>query len=369
MCNKFFLPLLFLLLAPEAKAATPSPDSLSISGRVEGVERGRLLLLARVAEHRSDTLATCPFEQGRFELRAACAEPFFARVVVEGYEGGFPFIAEPATHYDALLTNGANAYLRSGGLHDRHEQILAQLLVKNQAVQQLEAQYEELRKARKYMSASRLNDKLDSLRTAAKTHVESFLHTEGGVVAAEYALQAAEHGDLPYAETLARYEALPQAARSSMSGRILQQRVERLALTAQGKPAPDFTLPTHEGKSFTLSAMPGKIKIIDFWASWCGPCRLNNPTFRRLYEKYHSRGLEMVGISLDENKKAWLDAVQKDALPWTQVASLRGWKDEVARAYNVKALPAIFILDAHNRIIATGLRGEKLERFLQQHLP
>ena len=110
--------------------------------------------------------------------------------------------------------------------------------------------------------------------------------------------------------------------------------------------------------------MPGKVKIVDFWASWCGPCRLNNPVLRQLYADFHAAGLEIVNVSLDEKRNRWLAAVKQDQLTWTQVSSLKGWKDEVAKSYSVTAIPAIFVLDANNNILATGLHGDDLRKFV-----
>ena len=117
-----------------------------------------------------------------------------------------------------------------------------------------------------------------------------------------------------------------------------------------------------------MSSVKGKIKIIDFWASWCGPCRLNNPTLRKLYEEYHSKGLEIIGVSLDTNKAAWEKAIEKDGLSWVNVSSLKGWKCEVVPLYSVKGIPALFILDENDNIIATGLKGEQLVTFIQERL-
>ena len=133
---------------------------------------------------------------------------------------------------------------------------------------------------------------------------------------------------------------------------------------SKGSKAPDFTLPTSDGRKFTLSKMPGKVKIVDFWASWCGPCRLNNPVLRQLYADYHAAGLEIVNVSLDEKRDRWLAAVKQDQLTWTQVSSLKGWKDDVAKNYSVTAIPAIFVLDANNNILATGLHGDDLRKFV-----
>ena len=118
----------------------------------------------------------------------------------------------------------------------------------------------------------------------------------------------------------------------------------------------------------TLSQVKAKVKIVDFWASWCGPCRLNNPSLKRMYEQYHDKGLEIVSVSLDNVKERWLKAVKQDGLPWINVSSLKGWQCEVARTYDVKAVPAIYILDDENHIITTNIRGEALANFLKERL-
>ena len=104
--------------------------------------------------------------------------------------------------------------------------------------------------------------------------------------------------------------------------------------------------------------------VADFWASWCGPCRLNNPVLRQLYADFHSKGLEIVNVSLDEKRDRWVEAVKQDKLVWTQVSSLKGWKDPVTQLYSITAIPAIFVLDADNNIIASGLHGEELKNFV-----
>ena len=125
----------------------------------------------------------------------------------------------------------------------------------------------------------------------------------------------------------------------------------------------------HDGNTeVNLETYRGKVVIVTFWASWCGPCRLNNPSLKKIYEKYHEKGLEIISVSLDNVKDRWEKAVSQDGLPWINVSSLKGWKCEVAQTYDVKSVPAIFILDGENHIIATNLRGDKLDAFLNEKL-
>lgn len=137
---------------------------------------------------------------------------------------------------------------------------------------------------------------------------------------------------------------------------------QSLSVKAGGK-APDFTAPDPEEKKITLSQILGKVTILDFWASWCKPCRVENPNFVKIYNKYHAKGLEIISVSLDrENQKQrWIDAIEKDQLNWYNVSNLKFWNDPVAKLYNINAIPATFILDENGVIIADRLRGKELE--------
>ncbi|MBS1918386.1 MAG: TlpA family protein disulfide reductase [Bacteroidetes bacterium] len=113
----------------------------------------------------------------------------------------------------------------------------------------------------------------------------------------------------------------------------------------KGKPAPEISLPGFDGKIINLYDLKGKIVLIDFWASWCGPCRRNNPKLVELYKKYHDRGFEIYGISIDSNAANWKQAVQQDQLPWIQVNDNKGWYAPSTITYDVNAIPASYLLD------------------------
>jgi thiol-disulfide isomerase/thioredoxin len=130
-----------------------------------------------------------------------------------------------------------------------------------------------------------------------------------------------------------------------------------------GKIAPNFTAPTTEGKLLSLNDIKGKATIIDFWASWCKPCRLENPNVVRVYEKYHDKGLEIISVSLDRagQKERWLKAIETDNMNWHHVSNLKFWNEPVAKMYSVSSIPATFILDENGKIVANKLRGKALE--------
>jgi thiol-disulfide isomerase/thioredoxin len=113
----------------------------------------------------------------------------------------------------------------------------------------------------------------------------------------------------------------------------------------------------------TLSKILGKVTILDFWASWCRPCRIENPNFVKIYDQYHAKGLEIISVSLDRNnqRQRWVEAIRKDQLNWYNVSNLKFWQDPLAQLYNVSSIPATFILDEEGIVLATKLRGAALE--------
>ena len=108
----------------------------------------------------------------------------------------------------------------------------------------------------------------------------------------------------------------------------------------------------------------GKYTLIDFWAAWCGPCRRENPNLVNLYEKYHDKGLEIIGVSLDKTEAEWLGAIEKDKLTWHQISNLNFWDDPIAKQYQIRAIPASFVIDSEGNIVGKDLRGPALHSFI-----
>jgi peroxiredoxin len=146
----------------------------------------------------------------------------------------------------------------------------------------------------------------------------------------------------------------------------LEKEVKQMQALHMGGQAPDFTQKTPEGEALSLSDLRGQVVLLDFWASWCGPCRRENPHVKKLYERYKSEGFTVLGVSLDKNRDRWLAAIEKDGLDWHHVSDLRGWSNTVARQYGVRSIPHTFLLDREGKIIGAKLRGAALEKKLKK---
>jgi peroxiredoxin len=135
-----------------------------------------------------------------------------------------------------------------------------------------------------------------------------------------------------------------------------------------GSQAPDINLSSPEGKSVSLSSLRGKYVLIDFWASWCGPCRQENPNVVKMYNKFKGKNFEIYGVSLDREKEKWTQAIAQDGLSWVHVSDLKFWQSAGAEAYGVRSIPATFLLDPNGKVIAKNLRGQALEAKLAEIL-
>ena len=163
---------------------------------------------------------------------------------------------------------------------------------------------------------------------------------------------------------------LPGDMRQRPAIQQMEQSIKRSQNTAEGSVIKDFSQPAPDGN--TLSVMEivkaNKLTIIDFWASWCAPCRQEMPNMVTLYSQYKDKGLAIVGVSLDENKDAWMQAIAQMKMEWPQMSDLKGWENAVAQEFSISSIPHTILVDQQGRILKRGLRGPELENFVQEHL-
>ncbi len=157
------------------------------------------------------------------------------------------------------------------------------------------------------------------------------------------------------------YNLLPEQVKATSMGNYINQQIQESKINPIGSVVSEFSQTDTEGKAVSISSYRGKYVLIDFWASWCRPCRIENPNVVAAYNKYKGKNFTVLGVSLDQTKDAWLNAIKMDNLTWSHVSDLKGWGNAVAAKFQVKGIPQNFLLDPEGRIIAKNLRGPVLD--------
>ena len=169
-------------------------------------------------------------------------------------------------------------------------------------------------------------------------------------------------------KTEALYNLLEPAIKSSAMGQYIAQQIKEGKINGPGTMLADFSQPDTTGSPVSLSSLRGNYVLVDFWASWCGPCRQENPNLVAAYNKYKSKNFKVLGVSLDKAKPAWIEAIMMDGLTWTHVSDLQGWQNSVAQQFQIFSIPQNFLIDPQGKIVGKNLRGAALERKLAKIL-
>jgi len=169
--------------------------------------------------------------------------------------------------------------------------------------------------------------------------------------------------------TEAVFRELPERLKQTQEGKVITDRIQKKKQVLPGMKTVDFSLPDNHNNMVTLSSFKGRYVLLDFWASWCGPCREEHPNLKQLYERYKNKNFVVVSVSIDTDKQKWLRAIEKDGLPWSQLSDLKGNQGEVYLAYGITSIPANFLINPDGEVIAKDLKGEALKNELARIFP
>jgi thiol-disulfide isomerase/thioredoxin len=331
-------------------AATPA--DYVVQGQLTGVAPGTKVYLTHYKDQWITLDSVTVDAAGRCELRGQLPAPILASLKIKGQRAMYQLPLHPGDNLTFTLEPGpkkeALRFTAQGSVgveqwqqfqHDIYPQMFgtAQLPAKNRGLRELRAL---VRRTPDNFLAAYLTKNYLSRQVSQQAFVDSMTTV------------------------------LAQRQPALAETQVLASRTAPASLSEKGGDvAPDFTLPTVAGPPFTLSSLRGKYVLVDFWASWCGPCRAENPRLRRLYQQYQGKGLEIVSVSVDADGAKWRKAVTQDQLPWTQVSDLKGWESPAAQLYGVLAVPTSILISPTGQVLAHNLRGEALEKRLAKLLP
>ena len=339
-----------------------------INGKLDKIRTGVLYL--NIYQNSKTVMDSAVIKGGHFKFTGIVQEPYFATLTMPSKKDDFfPFYIEPGK---MDITGRANElkrlFIKDGGLNADDKMLKQRMRTttlweennskifekayqeKNKAVMDsLEKVDFEIMNAKRRIVAAFIKDYPASMR-GAMAIMENF----------SYYAEASDVRPL--------YDLLDEKIRQSPKGKEIKSMLEIYSNVAIGKPAPEIVQYTPDGNSLSLSSLKGKYVLIDFWASWCGPCRRENPNIVQAYQQFKDKGFTVLGVSYDTKKSNWEKAIEDDHLEWNQVSTLDGWANKTSREYGIKAIPSNLLVDKEGIIIAKNIFGKKLIQILEEVL-
>jgi thiol-disulfide isomerase/thioredoxin len=345
----------------------PVQPNFTLSGVAKGVVDGTMVYLERQDEVKGTiAIDSAKILKGTFSIKGTVEEPAVNFIQVKGVEGKIAFILDTgAITFNIYKDSISKSTI--GGTSDNDA--LQNFNVFSQKVQKKMQDFQTANKEKmqtaqankdnatiqKLMDEFGLlqNELLEYTATYPEKNLTSFL----SVLLLDNMFNQSEV-NIEKIKTV--YSSLLSKLQKTKPGLAIKEKIDNYKDISEGSIAPNFSGPTPSGTTLSLKQAMGKVTIIDFWASWCGPCRKENPSVVALYNEFHTKGLNIIGVSLDKDAAKWKEAIAKDGLTWSHVSNLQFWSDPIAVLYTIKSIPATYILDQNGVIVATNLRGEEL---------
>ena len=312
---------------------------------------------------------------GKYSFSGKIAEPLMVTIFVR-YKNdaqGKPIkMFQPRDYASVFVAPGAvqvssvdsfsNVKVKGSKAHDAYLSLTEKTKPVNDKMQAASKAYSAAYQAKDSATMKTLDATFDALDLEMKEVYKGYLATNNNSPIAMYALGQMAGWDINPEVVEPIYKGLSEAARATPSGKAFAEKIVTAKKTSVGAMAMDFTQNDTLDVPVSLSSFKGKYVLIDFWASWCGPCRQENPNVVKAFQAYNAKGFTVLGVSLDQPgaKDKWIKAIHDDQLTWTQVSDLKYWDNQVAKQYGIQAIPQNFLVDPAGKIIAKNIRGEEL---------
>lgn len=355
---------LLALTAVLASCSTRKTDEFSIKGQIKGNYDG-MVYLQQNKESKWIKLDSSKVENGGFEFSGKIEIPDIYYIGLN--ETSFvSFFNEPS---DIKITFHVDSILKpkvEGSAADiDYRKYIAIMEQYQSSMVNLYSQYNEANRNNDSIKASQLELQLEELDNNHRNDLVTFVKANSGSFVSPYmTMRHAYEFELENLKDIAG--SLSPKLKSSPNVALINERIGILESVSIGKTAPEFTMNNQEGKPVSLSDFRGKVLLVDFWASWCGPCRRENPNVVAAYKKFNEKGFDILGVSLDKEKEAWVKAIDQDKLTWNHVSDLQYWNNAASKQYGVMSIPSNVLIDQNGVIIGRNLTGEKLQNKLHE---
>lgn len=364
--------LLALSLVIAVVACNQKPEGFVIEGTITGeLENGTKIYLKKLGDNNQPLeIDTTAVTDGKFVFEGIAGIPE-AHFIFVGKSQGYVLVVLENGEITLTAQKDSLALAKVEGTPQND--MLAAFMKKRQAMSQksmdIQKDMEAANASRDQVAMTSLNEEMNDFQEEYKSFEMDYIKANPSALISVMLLDnAISRRSIEPSEVQGVFDSLsPEIKETKIAKKITGQleaikaRAEKEKSTEVGKKAPSFTAPGVNGEQLALNDMLGKVTLVDFWAAWCKPCRAENPNVVAVYKKYHDKGLNIVGVSLDRSADDWKKAIQDDGLTWNHVSHIKYFQDPIAQLYNVDAIPAAFLLDENGVIVAKNLRGPALE--------
>lgn len=340
-------------------------QTFTIEGKIDGVKGGKAELRAVEGGKLVAKYSTGIADDGTFTLKGKVIEPDFYSLKIGDLRGGISiFLDNSNIKIVAKSDDLQGAVITGSPTNDDMAGYNKITRAQSELARPLYAAYNVADKAKNTAEVKKLEIQMDELDGKQMEEKIAYIKTIIKSPVAPYILNSIVYSFEDPSQLEKLINSFDPALADYKSVKTLKESLAKLKITGVGAMAPDFTQNDPDGKPIKLSDFHGKYLLVDFWASWCGPCRAENPNVVAAYNKYKNKNFTILGVSLDKEKAAWLKGIQDDKLTWTHVSDVKYWDNEVAKLYGVRSIPANLLLDKTGKIVGRNLRGDKLQEAL-----